>query len=96
MTINTMLFFKCKISFNELVAIEKNIPDDSYCISREPFDDFHYGVIRNSSFNELLNTLSGETLEQLEYLSEDEFRSVVRQRAHLHSAFTGDNSLLKE
>ena len=91
-----MLFFKCRISFNELVAMERYIPADAFCISRDSFEDFHYGVIQGTAFNELLNVLSGETLEQLEYLSGDEFKHVVAEMQNKRIAFYGNTNLLVE
>jgi hypothetical protein len=89
-----MLFFKCRISFNELVAMEKYLPNDAYCISRDSFDEFHYGVIQTTGFNQLLNVLSGETLEQLEYLSGDEFRNVIAEMQNKRMDFSGNTNLL--
>jgi hypothetical protein len=89
-----MLFFKCRISFNELVAMERYLPKDTYCISRDSFDEFHYGVIQSTVFNQLLNVLSGETLEQLEYLSSDEFRNAIVEMQNKSIAFSGNTNLL--
>jgi hypothetical protein len=89
-----MMFFKCRISFNELVAMERYLPNDTYCISRDGFGEFHYGVIQSTGFNSLLNVLSGETLEQLEYLSSDEFKNVIAEMQNKSMAFYGNTSLL--
>jgi hypothetical protein len=92
----SMLFFKCRISLNEITALERNLPQDIYCISRDKLDQFHYGVIRSSGFNKLLNVLSGETLEDLEYLNDDEFRNVVSRLKSKSVAFSGNTGLLVE
>ena len=89
-----MLFFKCRISFNELVAMERYLPNDTYCISRDGFGEFHYGVIQSTVFNQLLNVLSGETLEQLEYLSSDEFRNAIVEMQNKSIVFSGNTNLL--
>jgi hypothetical protein len=91
-----MLFFKCRISFNELVLMERQLPQEMYCISKEQHDQFHYGVIKTGVFNKLLNVLSGETLEELEYLSEDEFKEVLSIAKNKNLKFVGNHELLIE
>ena len=89
-----MLFFKCRISFNELVGLEKQLPSEQYCISTDRLDEYHYGVIKVGAFNKLLNVLSGETLQELEYLNEDEFRHVISNLRNNKAAFRGNQELL--
>lgn len=91
-----MLFFKCRMSSEDLALIERRLPRDLYWISREHFEDFHYGVIKSVIFNKLLNILSGETLEQLEYLSEHEFKAVLDQLKNKRFQFAGNPNLLMQ
>ena len=91
-----MLFFKCRISFNELVSLEKQLPGDSYCISRDAHDGLHYGVINSAVFNKFLNALTGETLEGLEYLSREEFGKVLSTFENKKDNFSGNLKLLEE
>lgn len=91
-----MLFFKCRASFNELVALEKNLPEELYCISNDRLEGYHYGVIKVTIFNKLLNVLTGETLEQLEYLSDDEFREALVLVRRNNISFSGNTELLLE
>ena len=86
------MFFKCKISYNELVSIQKNLSADSYCITKDAVDDYHYGIIDVRAFDKLLNVLSGETLGELEYLAEDEFKSAVEPARG--STFVGNTTLM--
>lgn len=91
-----MLFFKCRPSLNELVAMEKYLPEETYCITREKFEEYYYGVIRVTMFNKLLNVLSGETLEHLEYLNDDEFRDILSHLKFNNIPFLGNRELLIE
>jgi hypothetical protein len=72
-----MIFFKFKTSFNEIKAVQKHLNERTYCFIQLPGDDFHYGVIGEECFEKLLDVLSGETLEKLEYLDEPEFKKAI-------------------
>lgn len=91
-----MLFFKCRISFNELVSMEKQLPIESFCITRDEQDGFHFGVIKSSIFNKFLNALSGETLEQLEYLTREELNKALSTFENKMISFSGNRELLAE
>jgi len=89
-----MLYFKCRISYNELLSLKKNLPDDGFCITRDAHDDYHVGVIPSSMFDKLIGMLSGETLVDLEYLSRDEFLAHIGPIKNNHAKFHGNTALL--
>ena len=91
-----MLFFKCRLSFNEVVALEKQLPGEVFCVSRDPVDQYHYGVVKPTAFSQFLNVLSGETLEQLEYLSDEEFQQALSIMRRKKVALSGNRELLNE
>ena len=68
-----MVYFCVRIPHNEIVNLQQKLHDDNFClVCFEANSDKHYGVVRESYYNDLLHILSAETLEQLEYLTVNE------------------------
>ena len=74
------------------MSIQRNLSPDSYCITKDSVDDYHYGVIDSAAFDKLINVLTAETLGELEYLSEDEFKSIIQSSRP--PSFLGNQALI--
>lgn len=73
-----MVYFVADITYNEIIRLQKNLPDHTYCLFQTSTGkSVYYGVVKEMVYHTLLHTLSAETLEQLEYLSEEEFGRLI-------------------
>lgn len=72
-----MMFFKCQITYNELVSLDRILSDEVYCVIKNPGDNYYYGVMPSTAYDKLIEVLSGDSLVNLEYLDQDEFRKGV-------------------
>ena len=73
-----MLIFKCVLLYNELTALQKYLPPHEFCIITRPGENVFYGVMNEELHSKFMDNLSGETLEQLEYLDEKELRNSIQ------------------
>lgn len=73
-----MLIFKCFFTAREIGAIAQEMPGDGYCIMRRPGEQIFFGIVVEEWYGAFMDLLSGETLEQLEYLDEEEIRRLAR------------------
>ena len=73
------MFFKCYFQQRELIALQSYLPHDEFCIFNVPGEKFYYGVMNEELHSKFMDILSGETLEQLEYLDEKDFINTGRQ-----------------
>ena len=89
-----MLIFKCCFSAREMEEIRSALPGDGYCVVSNAGDRMCYGAINDEIYNQFMDVLSGETLEQLEYLDEDEFRRVLK--GFSSPVFVGNRALVEE
>lgn len=75
-----MVYFSVHITLKEIVHLQKTIPTEYFCLCHKGQEtDFHFGAIMDEAFHSMLHALDTETLEQLEYLSEDEFKDLLEQ-----------------
>ncbi|HUQ64896.1 MAG TPA: hypothetical protein VM101_02000 [Flavitalea sp.] len=65
---------------NEVAALQKYMPPGEYCIIHITEENIWCGVISDEHHSKFIDILSGETLEQLEYLDEDEFRNIIKDK----------------
>jgi hypothetical protein len=90
-----MVYFCVRISHNEILNLQQKLDEDNFClVCFEASSDEHYGVVREGYYNDLLHILSAETLEELEYLTANEFRQQFAQRQP--SLFFGNRRLWEE
>ncbi|MBC7981482.1 hypothetical protein H7X65_00210 [Candidatus Parcubacteria bacterium] len=87
-----MLIFKCTFPYNELTALRKHLPENDFCIITHPDEKIYYGIIKADLHSKFMDMLSGETLEQLEYLDEKELRYSVKNE---NFDVIGNEELLK-
>lgn len=89
-----MVYFCVHIPHNEIINLQQQLHEDNFClVCFEANSDEHYGVVRESNYNDLLHILSAETLEQLEYLTVNELRQQFGNRQPLQ--FFGNRQLLE-
>lgn len=88
-----MLLFRCAFTHNELTSLKNSLPKDGYCIVGEPGERDYYGVIRAVLHERLMDVLSGETLELLEYVDEEEFKAFLSTGENLE--IIGEPELIK-
>jgi hypothetical protein len=74
-----MVYFVVIINYNEIVQIQKNLPSHTYCLFQSEGSQY-YGAVDEISYQSLLHTLTAETLENLEYLNEEEFSRFISSR----------------
>lgn len=69
-----MIYFSVYITFNEIIHLKKSLSRDSFCMfqTREG-PECYYGIVKEEVYHPFLEAMSAETLQQLEYLSENEF-----------------------
>jgi hypothetical protein len=70
-----MVYFFVSLSHNELQQFKKGINRLSFCLVRR--DNLFYGCVPEAVYPELLEILSAETLQHLEYLDEKEFSEII-------------------
>jgi hypothetical protein len=70
------LIFKCALLPGEVVAMQKHLPADEFCIINNPEEKINYGIMNDELHARFMDILSGETLECLEYLDVGEFRKL--------------------
>jgi hypothetical protein len=88
-----MVYFSVHISFNEIVHLQKTISTDHFCLCNTGGGtDFYYGAVLDEAFHSMLHALAAETLEELEYLTEDEFKALFEQE---NIACTGNKKLIE-
>ena len=73
-----MLLFRCRFTYNELVAIKNYLPENEYCLVIGPGERDYYGVIDEGLHDKLMDILSGETLGILEYVDEQELKEYLQ------------------
>ena len=61
---------------NELLALQKNLPSDSFCLINHDDDKIYYALMYDDMHVKCMDILSGETLEQMEYMEEKEFKAM--------------------
>jgi hypothetical protein len=91
-----MIFFRCIISHNDLLILQKGLSPESYCITKEASDSYHYGIVLDMAYNKFLDVLPSETLEQLEYLERSEFKeqtSAFLEERNISDKFIGNVDL---
>ena len=88
-----MFFFKCVLTEDEFSALRVTISSDEYCLVRLPGDKNSYAIIAARLRDNIMDVLSGETLEQLEYLDEEEMRDVIKAASNYE--VVGNRELLK-
>jgi hypothetical protein len=59
-----------------MIALQKYLPADEYCLINFAGDENIYGVMNDGLHSRFMDIVSGETLECLEYLDEAEFRKL--------------------
>jgi hypothetical protein len=88
-----MVYFSVHISFNEIVHLQKSVSTEYFCICYTgQGTDLYYGAVLDEAFHSMLHALAAETLEHLEYLTEDEFRGLFKQE---NIACTGNKKLIE-
>ena len=75
-----MILFKCVFTEKEFSSLQTTLSADDFCITRLPANDFFYGIIDDRLHASFMDILSGETLERLEYLDEEDIREVLAGR----------------
>lgn len=88
-----MLIFKCVLQPDEVIALQKDLPADEYCLIKVPEEKIVYGIMNEELHSRLMDIVSGETLECLEYLDEVEFRNVSRMERR---EVTGNSRLIEK
>ncbi|MBL7700545.1 MAG: hypothetical protein JNK79_20460 [Chitinophagaceae bacterium] len=73
-----MLLFRCKFNEGELASLKNYLPAKEYCLVGGPGEDEYYGVMGEGLHDKLMDILSGETLEMLEYIDDSEIREVLK------------------
>jgi hypothetical protein len=68
-----MVYFTIRLSFNEIVQLRKQVDEQLFCLIQLNENGLHAGVISDFGYSSLINHLSGESLQQMEYLDEEEF-----------------------
>ena len=58
--------------------MQNYLPHDEFCIINVPGEKFYYGIMNEELHSKFMDILSGETLEQLEYIDEKDFKTLVR------------------
>ena len=86
------MLFKCCFQHHELSTLQNNLPVEEFCIVKVSAEKNFYGVMNDELHSKFLDILSGETLEQLEYLDENDFRNLDYDRSDL----IGNEELLKK
>ena len=71
-----MLIFKCALQPDEIIALQQYLPADEYCLINFPGDKTTYGIMNDELHSRLMDLVSGETLECLEYLDESDLRKI--------------------
>ena len=71
-----MLIFKCALQQNEIIALQKYLPVDEFCIISLPGERMSYGIMNEELHSRFMDILSGETLECLEYLDGSDFEKM--------------------
>jgi len=71
------LIFKCALQQSEIIALQKYLPADEFCIINNLEEKICYGVMNDELHSRFMDILSGETLECLEYLDEKDFRKLA-------------------
>ena len=74
-----MLIFKCALQPHEVIALQKHLPADDYCLIKLPHEKIIFGIMNEELHSRFMDILSGETLECLEYLDEAEFRKLFEE-----------------
>lgn len=75
-----LLIFKCALLPDEMIALQKHLPADEYCLINFAGDTNIYGVMNDGLHSRFMDIVSGETLEFLEYLDEADFRKLGMER----------------
>lgn len=86
-----MLTFECVFQEIELSAIQAVLPADKFCIVKFPGEQICYGVINEEFHSKLMDVLSGETLEHLEYPDEKVWKNIMLDKK---AEFIGNKELL--
>jgi hypothetical protein len=71
-----LLIFKCALQQREIIALEKYLPADEFCIVSIPGERMSFGIMNDELHSRFMDILSGETLECLEYLDESDFEKL--------------------
>lgn len=71
------MFFKCYFQQSELTTLQNYLSQDEFCIIHVPVEKFCYGIMTDEFHSKFMDILSGETLEKLEYLDENDFKNMV-------------------
>ncbi len=72
--------------------MQNYLPHDEFCIFNVPGEKFYYGVMNEVMHSKFMDILSGETLVQLEYLDEKDFKNTER---HSMAEILGNEGHLK-
>jgi hypothetical protein len=75
-----LLIFKCVFLGDELAALQNYMPPQGYCIVSVPEENICYGVISAVFHSKFMDILSGETLEHLEYLDQQELTNLIADK----------------
>lgn len=73
------MIFKCALQPHEVIALQNHLPADEYCLINIPRDKWTYGIMNEELHSKFMDILSGETLECLEYLDEQELRKLIEE-----------------
>ena len=87
------MIFKCVLHPDEIVALQKYLPADEYCLINFPEEKIVYGIMSEQLHTKFMDIVSGETLECLEYLDEEELRKVSKDEKR---EVLGNESLIDE
>jgi hypothetical protein len=88
-----MFFFKCVFTEKEFSSLQTTLPVGDFCVVRYRGDKVYCGIIDDSLHGNFMDILSGETLEQLEYLDEEDVRDYFAGRSDYE--IVGNRELLK-
>jgi hypothetical protein len=86
-----LLIFKCALQQAEIIALQKYLPADEFCIINIPGERLSYGIMNEELHSRFMDILSGETLECLEYLDKGDFEKL---RAAGDAVVIGNGRLL--
>jgi len=87
------LIFKCVLQPEEIIALQKYLPADGYCMINFPQEKIVYGIMSDELHTKFMDIVSGETLQCLEYLDEEDLRKVSKDEK---SEILGNKSLIDE